>query len=246
MTIRLLVITFLAIIVSLIPAVGPAADVEIVDTHAHLTLLSGCAPDEAVDAALGAMDGAGVRVSLVMPPPDPTGRTCEAADLATAVAGSGQRFAVMGGGAALMARLAEALGSGGVTAEDFEATALEILSAGAIGFGEIGVEHFSRHGDDQPYFSAPPDHPLLLRLADVAARHDVPIDLHMEAVAADIDDPASLGYDFPEGVTPPPPLSPAGHRRGAAHDGADPRGPRTRRARGHPGTVPLRPPGARP
>lgn len=33
-----------------------------------------------------------------------------------------------------------------------------------------------------PYESAPPDHPLFLLLADIAARYDVPMDIHMEAV----------------------------------------------------------------
>jgi hypothetical protein len=32
-----------------------------------------------------------------------------------------------------------------------------------------------------PYETAPPDHPLFLLQADIAAQRDVPIDLHMEA-----------------------------------------------------------------
>ena len=35
------------------------------------------------------------------------------------------------------------------------------------------------------FMEVPPDHPLFLLLADIAARHDVPIDLHMEAVIED-------------------------------------------------------------
>jgi predicted TIM-barrel fold metal-dependent hydrolase len=38
----------------------------------------------------------------------------------------------------------------------------------------------------------PADHPLYLALADRAAAHDVPIDLHMEAVPADMPMPANL------------------------------------------------------
>jgi len=40
-------------------------------------------------------------------------------------------------------------------------------------------EHFA---GATPYESAPPDHPLYLLLADIAAEHGVPIDLHLEAV----------------------------------------------------------------
>ena len=43
------------------------------------------------------------------------------------------------------------------------------------------TEHFSMT-ENHPYETAPPDHPLFLRLADLAARYDLPIDLHMEAI----------------------------------------------------------------
>lgn len=49
----------------------------------------------------------------------------------------------------------------------------------------MAAEHFSLHAG-HPYISAPPDHPLFLLLADLAAGHDVPIDLHMEAITEDI------------------------------------------------------------
>jgi predicted TIM-barrel fold metal-dependent hydrolase len=67
----------------------------------------------------------------------------------------------------------------------FEALAHEIVQSGAVGFGELTAEHLSFR-QDHPYESAPPDHPLLLRLAEIAARHNMPIDLHMEAVASDM------------------------------------------------------------
>lgn len=43
---------------------------------------------------------------------------------------------------------------------------------------------------------APPDHPLLLLLADIAAETGLPIELHMEAVPQDI--------PLPEGLSTPP------------------------------------------
>ncbi len=37
-------------------------------------------------------------------------------------------------------------------------------------------------GEDHPYETVSPDHPLFLRLADLAAKYDLPVDLHMEAI----------------------------------------------------------------
>ena len=73
----------------------------------------------------------------------------------------------------------------------FTATAERLLGAGIVGFGEMTALHFSfRRG--HPFEQTAPDHPLFLLLADIAARADVPIDLHMEAVAHDIDTPQAL------------------------------------------------------
>jgi len=67
----------------------------------------------------------------------------------------------------------------------FVKEAIGIIRAGAVGFGEMAAEHFSLHAG-HPYISAPPDHPLFRLLADIAAGHDLPIDLHMEAITEDI------------------------------------------------------------
>ena len=69
---------------------------------------------------------------------------------------------------------------------DFRREAEAIVKAGAVGFGEIAAEHFSSGRGNHPYESTRPDHPLLLALADIAAEHDMPIDLHMEAVPQDM------------------------------------------------------------
>ena len=47
------------------------------------------------------------------------------------------------------------------------------------------AEHLAL-GPGHPYESAPPDHPLFLLLSDIAARHGVPVDMHMEAVPEDM------------------------------------------------------------
>ncbi len=53
----------------------------------------------------------------------------------------------------------------------------------------MAAEHFSMK-EEHPYEAVSPDHPLLHRLADLAARYDLPIDIHMEAI--------------PEGMPMPP------------------------------------------
>jgi predicted TIM-barrel fold metal-dependent hydrolase len=52
----------------------------------------------------------------------------------------------------------------------------------------MSTEHFSLpQSPVKDYEYAPADHPLMLLLADIAAEHNVPIDLHMEAVQQDMD-----------------------------------------------------------
>ena len=65
---------------------------------------------------------------------------------------------------------------------------------GAIGFGEMTAEHVSRR-PGHPYITAPPDHPLFLHLAEIAAEYDVPIDFHMEAVPDDMATPDALKFN---------------------------------------------------
>src|SRR5207248_7902490 len=71
----------------------------------------------------------------------------------------------------------------------FRQRAEEMLRQGATGFGEMTAEHFD---GATPYQYAPPDHPLFLLLADVAAQHSVPISLHMEAVVRNMPLPSGL------------------------------------------------------
>ena len=99
---------------------------------------------------------------------------------------------VLGGGGTLNPMIIEAARAGDAGAEvqkKFRERAEAILAAGAVGFGEMAAEHFP---SSTPYETAPPDHPLFLLLADIAAQHDVPISIHMEAVPRDMDLPAPL------------------------------------------------------
>jgi predicted TIM-barrel fold metal-dependent hydrolase len=161
-----------------------------IDTHAHLEPK----PLEAsVAAARQAMAAQHARTFIFLPPPEQT--TAEPFDSETlrdALKTEGGRFAFLGGGGTLNAMIQDAVRSGGSGPEvrrRFSERAEEILRQGAIGFGEMTAEHFA---GGTPYQYAPADHPLFLLLSDIAARHRVVIDLHMEAVPQPMVLPADL------------------------------------------------------
>lgn len=102
------------------------------------------------------------------------------------------KFHFLGGGGTLNAMIQQSVRSGDASAEvqkKFRAEAETLLRMGAVGLGEVTAEHFP---SSSPYQNAPPDHPLFLLLADIAAEHNVPIVLHMETVPEDMALPADL------------------------------------------------------
>lgn len=171
-----------------------------IDTHVHLEQQGGGVQLFASDAetALAEMKRIGIEKSLLMAPPMLSGNrnAYDIEELRRAVDGSSKSFAFLGGGGTLNPMIHD-------TATDavsesvrkkFRARAEEILAAGAVGFGEIAIEHFSlpRMGPRHPYEAVSADHPLLLLLADIAAEHDVPIDIHFDVVPEDMPLPPSL------------------------------------------------------
>ncbi len=102
------------------------------------------------------------------------------------------KIGVLGGGGTLNAMIIQAAATGDAgpaVQKKFKDRAEELLKEGVIGFGEMTAEHYA---GVTPYQYAPADHPLYLMLADIAAEHGVPIDLHMEAVPDDMALPAGL------------------------------------------------------
>jgi hypothetical protein len=130
------------------------------------------------------MDRLGIARALLSPPPHlRSSRRVRLADLRAAVHRE-PRLAFAAGGESLNPIL-QATPAAGVSTQllhQFTALAEEIAGVGAASFGELAAEHFSSGRGRHPCESSPPDHPLLLALADVAARRGMPIDLHMEAV----------------------------------------------------------------
>jgi predicted TIM-barrel fold metal-dependent hydrolase len=102
------------------------------------------------------------------------------------------KLAITGGGGSLNSMIMQSVATGDAgpaVQKKFKERAEELLRMGVVGFGEMTAEHFAGY---TPYQYAPADHPLYLLLADIAAEHDVPIDLHMEAVPQDMALPSGL------------------------------------------------------
>ncbi len=168
----------------------------IVDTHAHLMRNRRGNPAALAAHALRAMDEFKVEKTIVLPPPFPPDHrgTYGLPELGPVVRGNPRRFALVAGGESLNPML-HAVAPDKVTpkhVQRLQQAAAAIVAAGAVGFGELTVEHFSSGHGGHPYESTRADHPLLLALADVAAQNAMPIDLHMEAVPRDMDMPTRM------------------------------------------------------
>lgn len=157
-----------------------------IDTHVHFfPMVSDM--NQAASQAIVIMDRIGITKSIVMPMPFPPDfpRKYDYQELSAIPK---NRFAFLGGGGTLNPIIQEYARNTNVPPEvfdRFDRIAAEIIQSGAAGFGEMTAEHLSFH-PEHPYMETPPDHPLFLRLTDIAARYDVPIDLHMEAVPAEM------------------------------------------------------------
>jgi len=161
-----------------------------IDTHAHLHGVIGQGRtdyDGAARQAVQAMDELGIRQTIVLPPPFTSGHAMVSFDAETllpVVNKYPDRFRFMAGGGTLSPMLLDAAKETTVSEElraRFKAAAEKVAASGAVAFGEIALEHFAL-GPNHHYEQAPPDHPLMLLLADIAAEKDMPIEVHLEAI----------------------------------------------------------------
>lgn len=177
------------------PAATPGR-LDWIDVHVHLVGGRGSRQDYqgAVRAALAAMDEAGIRTVVVMPPPQAPGMPLYDYDsFFTAIKSSPTRFAFLGGGGSLnpMLLAAQDKDVSDELRREFQDKADEILQQGAAGFGEVTAHHLS-HTSGHPYESVAADHPLLLLLADIAARNEALIDFHFDVVTEEMKAPKWL------------------------------------------------------
>jgi predicted TIM-barrel fold metal-dependent hydrolase len=169
-----------------VPALTPYVEV-----HTHFDEHDAGGTIQAALAALGRQNAA--KIFLQMPPDtfDHPGHY-DAEIILAAAKKYPAKLAVLGGGGDLNGMIHQSVVSGDAGPEvqkKFKARAEELLREGVIGFGEMAAEHFDGL---TPYQYAPADHPLFLLLADIAAQHGVPIDLHMEAVPEAMPLPSDL------------------------------------------------------
>ena len=162
-----------------------------VEAHTHFDAADA---DGAVRTALAGLTRQNAAMILFQMPPDTfdhPGHYDAEVMLAEAKKHPGQ-IGVLGGGGTLNAMIIQAAATGDAgpaVQKKFKDRAEELLREGVIGFGEMTSEHYA---GVTPYQYAPADHPLYLLLADIAAAHGVPIDLHIEAVPEDMAVPASV------------------------------------------------------
>ena len=167
-----------------VPAASVPALSPFVDVHTHW---ENSDPQGSVEAALRDMPEENAVRIVFMPPPqaDPTG-SFDAEAILPYVKTHADKIAVLGGGGTLNVMIQQAVRSGDAGPEverRLRQRAEQLLREGAAGFGELTAAHFKAATPEQ---HAPPDHPLFLLLADIAAEHGVPIGLHMEAIPEDL------------------------------------------------------------
>jgi len=168
-----------------------------IDTHMHLNVGKGPMknPSGAAQALLALMDANGVEKSVIVVVPShtqsPSADLQEAAD--GVAAGNGRLFLAAGG--ATLSSFLQEVEPATVTDEtkanfSTQAEAL-ITEKGAIAFGEMISFHLCM-SSTHSYQVALANHPLYKVLSDIAAKHGVPIDLHMEATETVQDTPENL------------------------------------------------------
>lgn len=181
---------------------GRSLSFQYIDAHNHLfgqsPSRSGMIYDYegAAKTALSRMDTFGIQTAVILPHPFAHGQpfSYDIADFISTLKKYPDRFAFMGGGGTLNVIINRSFREGRLTEEirkEFEEGAMKIISSGAVGFGEMSAEHLSL-GDRHPHQSTPPDHPLFFFLSDIAAKHGMVIDIHMEAVSGEMAVPARL------------------------------------------------------
>ena len=170
------------------------ASVPIIDVHVHLLGRRGPSRDfsGAVEAAIQEMDRFGIRKAIILPPPQIDAQDVYDYSAFAQTLRASNRFVFLGGGGILNAMLHRYADPSRLTEpvkREFASAAEQMIEAGAIGFGEMAALHISAVRG-HPYEFVPADHPLLRLLADIAAKRDVPIDLHMDAVVGGMQTPS--------------------------------------------------------
>ena len=147
------------------------------------------------DNMVALMDRYGLERAVIMPQPRISGQPgfYDYRKLLPAVKKYPERL-ILGGGGGNLNSMIHATDPAVVTdkvRDAFRKEALKVVGDGAKVFGEFAALHVSLT-PHHVFEEAAPDHPLFLLLADIAAEHGLPVDIHMEAVVKDTPIPENL------------------------------------------------------
>jgi predicted TIM-barrel fold metal-dependent hydrolase len=150
---------------------------------------------QAAQNLIAHMDRYGVAKAVILPPPQ-SPQNADAThldELLKVAAKYPSRLVVAGGGEVLnpMIHGTPADQASAAVKTTFRTAADKLVRRGVKAFGEMTALHLS-FKSGHPFEMVAPDHPLFLVLADLAAQYGIPIDLHMEAVPADMKLPSGF------------------------------------------------------
>lgn len=150
---------------------------------------------ECADNMIKIMDRYGIEKAVVMPQPRLSGQYgyYDYQQILPAIDKYPDRL-VLGAGGGVLNSMIHHTDADDVTDEVkalFKNEALNLIDAGAVAFAELASLHVSLQ-PKHVFEEVSPDHPLFLLLADIAAEHGLPVDIHMEAVEYDIPAPENL------------------------------------------------------
>ncbi len=156
-----------------------------IDVHTHIIGGPKRAFGEATSIALKEMDKYGLKKAVIFPPPfgEKVPMLYDIPDYRPFALQHRDRFGFLGGGGYLNPILQHTKANAVTPAvrKQFVDAAERMVEAGAAGFGEIALLHFSLVPNQQ-FEEQSPEHPLMLALMEVAGKHGLVIDLHMDAI----------------------------------------------------------------
>ncbi|MBI4370549.1 MAG: hypothetical protein HY547_10020 [Elusimicrobia bacterium] len=168
-----------------------------IDTHTHPTGIdTDCFSESCVNASILAMDAAGLKKAIFINPPAPYNNSSSAkeAGVRTAAYYRTDRLFYGIGGSMLQARI-DTMPDSGVATEaqksEFESTFNDLISSGpaAVVVGETASLHLS-YSANHAFEENPANSDLFLLLADLAASHDIAIDVHIDVVTQTMQTPS--------------------------------------------------------
>ncbi len=166
-----------------------------IDTHAHPRGISTtCMTTKCINAAIEMMDEYGLEKAILINPPAPeAGRSEQKEAAVRAIAATRPDRFYYGAGGNVLNAIIEGAGDtrpvDSDVSDDFEATLQGLVATGGfVSFGEMCALHLSLE-PGHAFEDTPPNSPLFLRLAAVAAAEGVPLDIHIDVVETTMDTP---------------------------------------------------------